>query len=101
MQFGGIAVADIADEVRPPQGPLKKRGVHFRVDEPRHWAAIKPQGAGRDDEISPLKGAISESSRFNKGPVSHKPGTRVRVGKKFWEFFVKLDVLRKDGRDRG
>jgi hypothetical protein len=73
MQLAGISVAEIANEIRFPGSPLKKRGIHLGIVKARHRPAVKPERAGGNYEVSALQRPIAKSRGFDERLIAGKP----------------------------
>lgn len=80
-QAAGIAITEVADEVRLDPPTRKKIPVNQGVVEAGHGTAIESEGAGGQHEIGGLQGAIAEGcgggDRFLAG--SGEPGACIGV----------------------
>src|SRR4029079_16651840 len=77
-QLRAIAVAEVADEVRPHRGPGPERGVDPRVVEPAHRPAVEADRARREDEVAALQAGVAKRRRLDVLRLADEP--RLRVG---------------------
>src|SRR5258706_10883528 len=95
---GGVAVAEIDQEVRFNLGAGKKSRIDLAVVEAGHRAAVKTQRARSNDEVSPLQRAIAKRGHIGKGRIADKPGARIDLRKERRQVLVELEIVGNDHR---
>src|SRR5437879_3703878 len=82
IELAGVAVSEVAKEIRLDRRPREERLVHLGVVEARHRAAVEPQRPGGQHEVRALERRVPQ-----RDVLQHvvrqllEPRLRVRVRK--------------------
>ena len=95
-QFFGIAIAEVAEEIGFPFAVGKELGIDLLAVESGHGAAVEPEGAGGEDKIGALQGAIAEGGVMTMCRISGEHGTHIARGEKLEQLFVERGIPSDD-----